>query len=97
MMRQNPSVCFEVDHMENLANWRSVILWGTYEELRYPTGQEEGRQILNNRLAPYAVSETVSPLHRDSPEVAQFVEKPLKPVVFRIKIEESSGRFEKTG
>ena len=31
MMRQNPSVCFEVDQMDNLANWRSVILWGTYE------------------------------------------------------------------
>ena len=24
MMRQNPLVCVEVDHVDNLANWRSV-------------------------------------------------------------------------
>ncbi|MDC1504172.1 pyridoxamine 5'-phosphate oxidase family protein [Winogradskyella sp.] len=28
MMRKNPSVCFEVDVMENMSNWRSVIAWG---------------------------------------------------------------------
>jgi nitroimidazol reductase NimA-like FMN-containing flavoprotein (pyridoxamine 5'-phosphate oxidase superfamily) len=33
MMRANPHVCFEVDQRENLANWRSVIAWGVYEEL----------------------------------------------------------------
>lgn len=27
MMRANPNVCFEVDAMESLANWRSVIAW----------------------------------------------------------------------
>jgi nitroimidazol reductase NimA-like FMN-containing flavoprotein (pyridoxamine 5'-phosphate oxidase superfamily) len=32
MMRNNPSVCFEVDIIDNLTNWRSVILWGEYEE-----------------------------------------------------------------
>ena len=26
MMRKNPHVCFEVDVMENMANWRSVIV-----------------------------------------------------------------------
>ena len=25
MMRQNPKVCFQVDAMENMTNWRSVI------------------------------------------------------------------------
>ena len=30
MMRQNPKVCFEVDTMENLANWKSVIIQGEY-------------------------------------------------------------------
>jgi nitroimidazol reductase NimA-like FMN-containing flavoprotein (pyridoxamine 5'-phosphate oxidase superfamily) len=33
MMRQNPSVCFEVDHIEDLTNWNSAICWGTYQEL----------------------------------------------------------------
>ena len=33
MMRQNPLVCVEVDHVDNLANWRSVIAWGRFEVL----------------------------------------------------------------
>ncbi|HEY6031057.1 MAG TPA: pyridoxamine 5'-phosphate oxidase family protein, partial [Gaiellaceae bacterium] len=32
MMRANPRVCLEVDEYER-GNWRSVILWGRYEEL----------------------------------------------------------------
>ena len=31
MMRMNPKVFFEVDVMENLSNWRSVIAWGCFE------------------------------------------------------------------
>ncbi|NDE14437.1 hypothetical protein EBZ80_05845 [bacterium] len=27
MLRSNPSVCFEVDHLDNMANWRSVVAW----------------------------------------------------------------------
>jgi len=32
-MRKNPEVCFQLDVIENLASWRSVICWGTFEEL----------------------------------------------------------------
>lgn len=96
MMRQNPSVCFEVDQMENMANWCSVIVWGRYEELRNPLVQKEAQRILDGRLTPYASSETVSPFfHAEFPEKPHLVEKPMKPVMYRINIIESSGRFEK--
>jgi nitroimidazol reductase NimA-like FMN-containing flavoprotein (pyridoxamine 5'-phosphate oxidase superfamily) len=32
MMRDNPTVCFEIDEYDN-GSWRSVIVDGTYEEL----------------------------------------------------------------
>ena len=32
MMRKKPKVCFEVDEMKNFTNWRSVIVWGEYQE-----------------------------------------------------------------
>lgn len=97
MMRQNPLVCFETDQIDNPANWRSVIVWGTYEELSKPEMQEEGCRILRNRLMPYNTSETVSPIHHNEwPEKPGLVEKPMRPVVFRINIKESSGRFEKS-
>jgi hypothetical protein len=30
-MRINPNVCFEVESVESMAHWRSVILWGRIE------------------------------------------------------------------
>lgn len=33
MMRANPFVCFEVEDIDDLANWHSVIAWGVFEEL----------------------------------------------------------------
>ena len=33
MMRKNPEVCFQIDEMENMANWKSVIAWGKFKEL----------------------------------------------------------------
>jgi len=33
MMRENPSVCFEVDEYDGAGSWRSAIVQGVYEEL----------------------------------------------------------------
>jgi nitroimidazol reductase NimA-like FMN-containing flavoprotein (pyridoxamine 5'-phosphate oxidase superfamily) len=93
MMRQNPHICFEVDAIQNMANWQSVILQGVYEEL---TGEESqnARRLLLNRMTPLLVSETSLP--EDSPVMHQPVSStPLVPVTFRIRITEKTGRYEK--
>ncbi|MEK7224785.1 MAG: pyridoxamine 5'-phosphate oxidase family protein, partial [Bacteroidota bacterium] len=33
MMRKNPDICFEVDEMKSFTRWKSVIVWGRYQEL----------------------------------------------------------------
>ena len=33
IMRKNPNVCFEVDEMKSYTKWKSVIVWGVYQEL----------------------------------------------------------------
>src|SRR6185437_12597377 len=33
MMRENPRVCVEVDHIDDPATWRSVIAHGIFQEL----------------------------------------------------------------
>lgn len=95
MMRKNPRVCFQVDCIENMANWRSVILWGEYEELKSEKEQKMGMKIMADRLIPYMTSETVRPSEGFShpPEV---IEKGFKAVAYRIKVIRSSGRYEKT-
>ena len=93
MMRNNPRVCFEVDRVENLANWQSVIIWGKYEELA--TGEaEEALQALSNRVHPLAVGETSRPRH-GLDRAHEAISPKIRMVVFRIKVEEATGRFEK--
>jgi uncharacterized protein len=94
MMRKNPNICFQVDAMENMANWRSVIIWGEYQELKTEKDQQAGMKIMIDRLTPIRTSETVKPSHdMHAPEI---VEKALKAVVYRIKVKEKTGRFEKS-
>jgi hypothetical protein len=93
MMRMNPMVCFEVDQMEDMANWQSVIVWGRFEELKN-SEQKFGLHKLTSRLQPLVISETSMPSH-EIPESHQNDAGPYKTVVFRIEVKEKTGRFEK--
>ena len=94
LMRGNPDVCFQVDTMENMTNWRSVIIWGRYEELKTEGEQQAGMKIMMDRLAPFNTSETVRP-SRGYSHPPEIVEKGFKAVAYRIKVIEKTGRFEK--
>ncbi len=93
MMRKNPKVCFEVDVVENMANWRSVVLWGEYEELDGVLSQEKGLKIIMEKLVPLIASQTLR--YEDQFMQPHLVEKQLKSIVYRIKIQEQTGRYEK--
>jgi nitroimidazol reductase NimA-like FMN-containing flavoprotein (pyridoxamine 5'-phosphate oxidase superfamily) len=93
MMRKNTKVCFEVESRESMRSWRSVILWGKYEELKTLPEQRKAMKILHDRFLPYTTSESLAPTpYVDSP---RQVEKARKPVFYRISVEEISGRFER--
>jgi uncharacterized protein len=94
MMRENPLVCIEVDHIDNLANWRSVIAWGRFEVL---VGDEATAAFsrLRARLEPLIVSETTP-----GAEVLTAGEAPLRAgdghaSIYRIHLFEKTGRFER--
>jgi uncharacterized protein len=94
MMRANPHVCFQVDQRENLANWRSVVAWGVYEELH---GKEalDALQILVGRLMPLVISETLRLPNDPSLATAKPVTDAPKTIIYRIRLTERTGRFEK--
>lgn len=94
-MRKNPKVCFQVDAIETMRNWRNVIIWGEYEELTKDHDQMSILEILEDRFAPFILSETVNPTHSFSKSPIT-IEKGKKPVLYRIRITEKTGRFEKT-
>ena len=92
MMRANPSVCFEVDHIETLGNWKSVIAWGTYDELKNPEDRRGAVRKLYKRIFPAVVSEKVKlsshwPFEPDRDEE-------IPGVLFHIHLHTKTGRFE---
>lgn len=92
MMRKNPNVCFQVDSIDNMTNWRSVVAWGKYEELKTSAHQLKAFRLLRDRFAPFNTSDTAKPTRGNEP--AQ-VEKAKRAIYFRIAISQVSGRYEK--
>ncbi len=96
LMRRNPSVCFEVERVEDLANWQSVIAWGSFEELHGETATEASR-FLAARLHPFTGSRS-APLEVPLPQCAG--PPPGRPsgrpiVVYRLRLTEKTGRYER--
>jgi nitroimidazol reductase NimA-like FMN-containing flavoprotein (pyridoxamine 5'-phosphate oxidase superfamily) len=92
MMRENPSVCFEVDHFATLASWESVIVQGRFEEL---SGEEAGatRLMLRDRFRQLWMPWLTNPPH--ATDEGWMREAGGMPLVYRIVPIEKSGRFER--
>ncbi len=82
-MRADPRVCVEVEHVDDLSNWRSVIAWGTFEEC---VGEDwdAGMALLVERIMPLLTL----PPHPDLSGLRRGS-------VYRIALGAKTGRFEK--
>ncbi len=80
VMREQPLVCFEVDEIDGDASWRSVIAEGLYEEL----GDDKARRAALARLSP-----------GDGKVVPRTTNGAGRIVLFRLRLTERSGRFER--
>jgi nitroimidazol reductase NimA-like FMN-containing flavoprotein (pyridoxamine 5'-phosphate oxidase superfamily) len=94
MLRANPEVCFEVDHVESLIDWRSVIVWGRFEELE---GEQANlaEQLLIERMKPLLAGATNQMAHQPSQPGGQGADAAeQRAVVYRIALAERTGRYE---
>lgn len=93
MMRKNPKVCFQLEDIDATANWKSVIAWGEYEELNEPGQRQKALELLFTRPLPYISSRTekMSPQWPFAPDDKTNI----KGIVYRIKLKEKTGRFER--
>lgn len=87
MLRANPRVCFQVDEIDNMFKWKSVILWGTFEELKGQMRQQ-AMQGLILRIMPTTDNSVHDLSHAISPALQEDL------IVYRINIEQATGRFE---
>ena len=93
MMRENPQVCFEVDDITDITNWRSVIAWGRFEEI---TGLDEKQKVLQklvNRISPYILDDSVTREHGFVDEESD-VGITVELIMYKIVISKKTGRFE---
>jgi uncharacterized protein len=93
MMRKNPQVCFEVDEMKNFTNWKSVIVWGEYQELKDEHSRYYAMKLFVERMMHMKISETAIPPELSGERVHPRSPGNIKPIVYRIVIEERTGRF----
>lgn len=94
MMRKNPSICFEVDDTRNLSEWQSVIAWGEFEELDRGPEREQAIRELEKRMLPILHSETMQVSSQwPFPSASSDI---IDGVLFRIRLTEKTGRFEKS-
>lgn len=84
----NPEICFQVEQIFDGGNWRSVLIWGAYEELH---GEEAAQalQVITRHMTMQIASGNA--LH----EFKVRQSGNTKIIIYRIHINEMSGRFEK--
>lgn len=95
MMRKNPKVCFQVDNMRDMANWKSVIAQGSFEELKTHDERAQAMHALLHRYLPL-VSSVTTHLGKHWPFAPDDISE-IKGVVFCIAVNEKTGRFETSG
>jgi uncharacterized protein len=81
-LRDNPRVCLQVDDIKDSYNWRSVIAYGTFEE------------VSNEEMRENVLTKLYSRLPHMTPVESKMVEGAKGTVVFRIKMEEVTGMAE---
>jgi nitroimidazol reductase NimA-like FMN-containing flavoprotein (pyridoxamine 5'-phosphate oxidase superfamily) len=95
MMRNHPQVCFEVDVITSLTHWESVIIWGEYQEILDEKERFYSMKYLMSRLLQYTETGKVHPAQ---PVLAEedkgHFNSNIRPVIYRITIEEMTGRYE---
>ncbi|CAN5438049.1 pyridoxamine 5'-phosphate oxidase family protein [soil metagenome] len=93
IMRKNPNVCFQVDLMVNMANWQSVLVFGKFHELKGEAAIE-ARANLYEKVFPLLTSSTIH-AHEHGVDTTVEDTSRIKPVMYRIHIDEKTGRFER--
>ncbi|MFS4418137.1 pyridoxamine 5'-phosphate oxidase family protein [Maribacter sp. 2307ULW6-5] len=93
LMRKNPNICLLVDEMEDMGNWRSVILWGRFEELKETGARESAMRFLLDRTLPYLTGETT--LQHVMRDAHLGRSRALDGVMYKIVPLRKTGRFEK--
>jgi nitroimidazol reductase NimA-like FMN-containing flavoprotein (pyridoxamine 5'-phosphate oxidase superfamily) len=92
IMRKSPDICFEVECLQDMANWKTVIAWGTFEEIIDISKRKAALKKLLHRRLPIVSSETTH-LSEHWPFEPTDIST-IEGIVFRLDLRDKTGRFE---
>ncbi|TXN36034.1 flavin mononucleotide-binding protein [Flagellimonas hymeniacidonis] len=90
-MRKFPSVSLQIDEINTIQHWKSVLIHGKFEELKGSTAKKYLKKFSQG------VQETISKKIDEKPKFisdfsSRLSERKL-PIVFRIRIKDISGKY----
>ena len=94
IMRKNPDVCFQVDDIQDLENWESVIAWGKFEEIFDMHQKTHVMQMLINKVMPLMKNESSQPSHGFTDNASDIGDN-VELIIYKISLDKKTGRFEK--
>lgn len=94
IMRKNPHVCLQIDEIKDQTNWKSVVVWGTYEEITDEKEKYYAMKYLVGRIMHLRLSDTTHVVPLDEKHKDENEEVIQRTIVYRIRLAEKTGRFE---
>ncbi|MCD0487825.1 pyridoxamine 5'-phosphate oxidase family protein [Pedobacter sp. MC2016-14] len=93
MLRNNPEVCFQVDIIESLVKWQSVIAWGTYQEITNRKELQKAMHEIISHIMPLMSDTEGHPSHGIT-ESESDVGGSVDLILYKIPLNKKTGRFE---
>lgn len=85
IMRKNPNICIQVEHVENEYAWQSVMCWGEFEEVTDPQGAQDiklliadvhGQAMLKDEKLPFTI--ITESVHKQIDDSVVYRMKPIR-------------------
>ncbi|MCW5909645.1 MAG: pyridoxamine 5'-phosphate oxidase family protein [Cyclobacteriaceae bacterium] len=94
LLRKNPQCCFEVDEIQTIADWQSIMAWGRFEELQGVEAADALEKI-SAKLLPMFPGETSHPSRMGPTSSGRTSTQSGNSIVYRIVLTEKTGRYER--
>jgi nitroimidazol reductase NimA-like FMN-containing flavoprotein (pyridoxamine 5'-phosphate oxidase superfamily) len=93
MMRKNPEICFEVDEIQSIFRWKTVIAWGRFEEITDIDEKQRAMQAIIHRIMPLSENAPDHPSHGITENESDIGSK-IELIVYKIALHKKTGRYE---
>ena len=90
-MRQNPKVSLEVNEIDSVSNWRSVLVYGEFEELHGIDAKYYLHEFAEGVKSVIQKKESINP--QAISEFSSRIETDQRPVVYRIVLYDITAKF----